>query len=251
MDTEKSLVSRLVYIMRSIDEGSAVRDTLVLGLPFMQDGQACSETLSFFGFKKEKLAWVRPDGESYFLKTDKKTRRKRKLADLEAKRIRALKRAEDYGVCVYIPTSAEVLNMGLSGDHHPAKFILRDAPRIRLLFEPGVDQQGELAFLLATQAVSWAGAMRIAIESHASNPVSKNATSNMDQMLEVLLNKKCTEDAEDRAELLLKLSGRYGKLHEGEPSPEKDAEFKKALEPYLREAFLHESIDGLPKLEVT
>jgi hypothetical protein len=237
MSRQELLTHQLADLADAIDDGGPLQNAMLLGMPLISDdGQPREPYLKALGFRQENGTWLR-GGERYVMGDGTTVSADIPLSEIESLRRTLLKRAETYAVAVFIPEAAELAAVGLADQYHPVKNMLTLAPNLRLLFAPGANQRSELASLLACRAVTWPQAIRITLEAHASYPVAPNAGENMAAASRFIIRE--TKGA-DRPDLLEQLALRYGRAHAAEAPIENDEDFRQALTPYLRKAFLHE-----------
>ena len=237
MNSTKHLKQWLDEVSAAIASAAPISASLILGTPFVRDdGRAHEKSLAALGFREVGDFWERND-ERYPDDGLTTSAGGASLDNLERERLTLLADAERVGVPIYLPESATLLPVGLYGDDHPIRHMLAAAPALAVMVGPLDDPQGELAFLLATQSAGWGLCMRIALEAHASTPVSARAQTNL-EMMRARLAKET--DPGRRTDLVEQLSARFGDLSPGIVNLRVDAEYERALGPYLRRAFLHE-----------
>ena len=189
-----------------------------------------------FNFEEETGMWVRGK-ESYETK---------QILEMERTRRELLERAAGLGVVIEINPTSNVVISGLDPrGAHPLAAMLREAPTLRASVNTDnagmhlTDPRIELAYLLATESLTSAQAVRVVLEGFASRMGGRplaNALVIRQQMENAFVS--AVRTLVDRRNVLIELEARYGILV---VSPHgnlgDDGAFRQALQPYLNVVF--------------
>ncbi len=233
-----SLSSLLEDVRLVLDYGSdRVGHGVILGTSFVDPGHPVrvnSRLMASLGFKERKGVWVRGK-ERYTVEA---------LLAMEQKRRQLLVQAVNLGVVIEINPTSNVLLSGLDPwSAHPVARMLQDEPALRV--SVNTDNAGmhltnprlELAYLLATESLTYPQAVRVVLEGFASRmggrPIA-DAENLRKQMEDAIV--LATRTSGERMLVLEELARRYGLQA---PAPATgievdDGAFRQALSPYLR-----------------
>lgn len=235
-----SLVSLLSDVSQVLESGTdRIGHGVILGTSFVAPGNPLrvnADLLKSLGFEQKGGEWVRGKGkgrERYSVDA---------ILSMEQTRRRLLTQAVNLGVVIEINPTSNVMLSGLDPRApHPVARMLRDEPALRVSVNTDnagmhlTDPRMELAYLLATESLTYSQAVRVALEGFATRlggrPLA-NALDMRQRMEDAIV--LASRPGSERALVLEELARRYGGVVPVPGSNLDEGAFRRALQSYLK-----------------
>jgi hypothetical protein len=213
-----------------------VGHALILGIRFPGG-------LQRLGFRKLSLS---PGGEIWVREVQQEGRpplvevyTAEELATLEARRVGAIERAAKLGVTIEANPTSNIVLSGLASGSHPVAEMLAIRSDLRVSVSTdnpaihGIDVASELALLVARVQGNYPLAVRVFLEGYASRLGARSLADQATLRAQILDGLVRATPAEQRAEVILELHGRYGIGEAPRTSAMITAEYQRALSRFL------------------